>query len=107
MKADEWEQSRKLNHKEVERRRREAITAGINALAALLPPEIHAASPSSSGPIAATTATANKGLTLQRAVSYITELQLEQKRTIEQWTLEKLLMSQRVRELETERDAWR
>ncbi|GAA5993017.1 hypothetical protein JCM10908_000800 [Rhodotorula pacifica] len=150
MNQDEWEQSRKDNHKEVERKRREAITAGINALAALLPADWMVATPppsvassntalppppiaSTSGggisvlptppPVASTstsastttkptttpsqTTNANKGLILHRAVSYISELQLAQKRNIEKWTLEKLLSEQRVAELEKERDAWR
>ncbi|GAO50083.1 carbon-nitrogen hydrolase [Saitoella complicata NRRL Y-17804] len=56
--SDEWHKQRRDNHKEVERRRREMINDGINALASLVP-----------------RCEKNKGSILQRAVEHIKELQ--------------------------------
>ncbi|GAA5906098.1 hypothetical protein JCM5296_001045 [Sporobolomyces johnsonii] len=98
----EWERSRKDNHKEVERRRRETINAGISSLAALLPPlspsdpHTHTQSP--------TTAPSklNKGLILSRAAEYIEALKAAEASNIERWTLEKLLSDQALGELRSE-----
>lgn len=80
--SDEWHRLRKDNHKEVERRRRENINAGIKELAALLPaPET------------------NKSQILQRGIEYIKRLRLNEQNNIEKWTLEKLLNDQALAEL--------
>ncbi|EYE93102.1 putative HLH DNA binding protein (Penr2) [Aspergillus ruber CBS 135680] len=66
--SPEWHQVRKNNHKEVERRRREAINEGINQIARLVP-----------------NCDKNKGAILQRAIEYIHQL-IDEKRTIqERW----------------------
>lgn len=80
--TEEWRKLRKDNHKEVERRRREHINAGIKALSALLP-----------------TTETNKAQILQRAVEYIKRLKDNESSNIEKWTLEKLLTEQAVAEL--------
>ncbi|KAI7827063.1 hypothetical protein BC939DRAFT_395157, partial [Gamsiella multidivaricata] len=56
--SEEWHRQRRDNHKEVERRRRETINAGINDLAAQIP------NPDK-----------NKGAILRQAVKYIQGLQ--------------------------------
>ncbi|BGP35052.1 hypothetical protein JCM10296v2_006882 [Rhodotorula toruloides] len=115
MKEEDWERSRKDNHKEVERKRRETINQGITNLAALLPSELLTQSPS---PADSTTSslkpsskppkeTTNKSTILSLTQSYILQLKASEQRLIEKWTLEKLLMEQRVREVEGERDGWR
>ncbi|KAI5965891.1 CBF1 [Candida pseudojiufengensis] len=80
--SDEWHKQRKLNHKEVERRRREAINLGIKELADLIP-----------------TRDTNKTQILQRAAEYIKRLKENENNNIEKWTLEKLLTEQAVSEL--------
>jgi len=80
--TDEWHRIRKDNHKEVERRRRENINAGIKELAALLP-----------------TQDSNKSQILQRGIEYIKRLKENENNNIEKWTLEKLLTDQAVAEL--------
>jgi hypothetical protein len=75
---------RKDNHKEVERRRRGNINDGINDLARLLP--------SSNGDKA-------KGAILQRAVAYMAQLKENETRSIEKWTIEKMLMDKSMHEL--------
>ncbi|KPV72097.1 uncharacterized protein RHOBADRAFT_39847 [Rhodotorula graminis WP1] len=85
MNEDEWERSRKDNHKEVERRRRQTINDGITHLGELLPPDSALASG------------VNKAHVLTRAASYITQLREDQARTIDQWTLDKLLADQGLR----------
>lgn len=80
--SDEWHRQRKENHKEVERRRREAINLGIKELASLIP-----------------TTDTNKAQILQRAVEYIKRLKENENNNIEKWTLEKLLTEQAVSEL--------
>ncbi|GAA5823032.1 hypothetical protein JCM3770_005708 [Rhodotorula araucariae] len=124
MNEDEWERSRKDNHKEVERRRRETINAGITQLATLLPPETSSGTPSLAVPALGTAVSAsavptlaaaaqpsasaaskvNKSHTLARAASYITQLREEQARTIDQWTLEKLLADQTLKGVREEND---
>ncbi|KAI9929907.1 hypothetical protein ASPWEDRAFT_101431 [Aspergillus wentii DTO 134E9] len=66
--SPEWHQIRKNNHKEVERRRREAINEGINQIARLVP-----------------NCDKNKGAILQRAIEYICQLQDEKKAISERW----------------------
>ncbi|KID89319.1 Helix-loop-helix protein that binds the motif CACRTG [Metarhizium guizhouense ARSEF 977] len=80
--SEEWHKMRKDNHKEVERRRRETINEGINELAKIVPG-----------------CEKNKGSILQRAVSFISQLQANEQRNIERWTLEKLLIEQAISEL--------
>ncbi|KAI7828719.1 hypothetical protein BC939DRAFT_380747, partial [Gamsiella multidivaricata] len=55
--SEEWHKQRRDNHKEVERRRRETINAGINDLAQMIP-----------------NSDKNKGSILRQAVKYIQEL---------------------------------
>ncbi|ODV72745.1 Cbf1p CYBJADRAFT_112975, partial [Cyberlindnera jadinii NRRL Y-1542] len=78
----DWHKQRKDNHKEVERRRRENINAGIKELAMLLP-----------------SAETNKSQILQRASEYIKRLKENEQNNIEKWTLEKLLNDQALTEL--------
>lgn len=80
--TDDWHRIRRDNHKEVERRRRENINAGIKDLSNLLP-----------------TPETNKAQILQRAVEYIKRLKENETNNIEKWTLEKLLTDQAVAEL--------
>lgn len=80
--SDEWHRIRRENHKEVERRRRDLINAGIKELAALIP-----------------TPDTNKAQILQRAVEFIRRLKENENNNIEKWTLEKLLTEQAVSEL--------
>jgi bHLH factor len=80
--SEEWHRIRKDNHKEVERRRRETINAGVKELAALLP------SPET-----------NKSQILQRAIEYIKRLKENENNNNEKWTLEKLLNDQTLAEL--------
>ena len=68
---------RRENHKEVERRRREAINDGINEIAKLIPE-----------------GEKNKGRILQRAVQYIQELRDQEASNLEKWTMEKLVCEQ-------------
>lgn len=70
----DWTRTRKDNHKEVERRRRETINDGINDLKAIVPG-----------------CEKNKGSILQRAVEYINELKGNEARLVEKWTLEALI----------------
>lgn len=81
--TEEWHKLRKENHREVERRRRENINAGIRELASLIP-----------------TSDTNKSQILQRAVEYIKRLKENETNNIEKWTLEKLLTEQAVSELD-------
>jgi transcriptional regulator CBF1 len=75
---------RKDNHKEVERRRRGNINDGINELSRLLP--------SSNGDKA-------KGAVLQRAVAYMSQLKENEARSIEKWTIEKMMMDKSMEEV--------
>ncbi|QOU21359.1 hypothetical protein BRETT_001081 [Brettanomyces bruxellensis] len=77
-----WQQLRKLNHKEVERRRRESINQAIKELRELLP-----------------TQNSNKSQTIKRAAEYIRRLRENENANIEKWTLEKLITDQAVNEL--------
>ena len=70
----DWTRTRKDNHKEVERRRRETINDGINDLKQIVPG-----------------CDKNKGSILQRSVEYINELKDNEAKMVEKWTLEQLL----------------
>ncbi|SCV73113.1 BQ2448_7038 [Microbotryum intermedium] len=78
----EWNRTRKDNHKEVERRRRETINEGINELKNIVPG-----------------CEKNKGSILSRAVQYIQQLKDVEATLIEKWTLEKLLSDQTANDL--------
>jgi len=82
---EDWTRIRKNNHKEVERRRRGAIDAGINELSALMP--------------TGGSSDKAKSAILSRAVTYIRQLKENEACNIEKWTLEKLLMDQAMGEL--------
>ncbi|KAM0751516.1 hypothetical protein T439DRAFT_324700 [Meredithblackwellia eburnea MCA 4105] len=82
--------TRKDNHKEVERRRRETINDGINDLKKIVPG-----------------CEKNKGSILQRAVQYIQQMKEDEARNIEKWTLEKLLMDQSMGDLRDEVEGFR
>ena len=86
----EWEQARKDSHKEVERRRREAINEGINQLSILVPGNEK-----------------SKGHVLMRACKYIHELKDAEARNVEKWTLEKMLADQAIQELTVENERLR
>ncbi|PKY33427.1 hypothetical protein RhiirB3_420529 [Rhizophagus irregularis] len=83
--SEEWHRQRRENHKEVERRRRDTINAGINELAKIVPG-----------------CSKNKGSILNRAVQYIQQLKENEAANIEKWTLEKLLTDQAIQELQTQ-----
>lgn len=80
--SQEWHKLRRDNHKEVERRRRENINDGIQALSQIVP-----------------NCDKNKGQILQRAVEYIKQLKDNEAANIEKWTIEKLLTEQSIAEL--------
>ncbi|KAI8055378.1 hypothetical protein BDF22DRAFT_618564 [Syncephalis plumigaleata] len=80
--SPDWHRIRRENHKEVERRRREAINDGITALAKIVPGCERA-----------------KGSILARAVEYIEQLKDTSATNIEKWTLEKLLTDQAINDL--------
>lgn len=97
-----------LPQKEVERRRRQAINDGIEALAAIVP----GCSPSgTTEPGAAQVSVAsgrnmvNKGTVLARSVAYIKALKNNEASNIEKWTLEKLLMDQALGDSSAHADA--
>ncbi|GAA6062162.1 hypothetical protein JCM10212_002374 [Sporobolomyces blumeae] len=112
MKEDEWEKSRKANHKEVERRRRETINAGISAIALLLPPPPGAASTSGSSTTTTTTTTTmatstlrtNKSDILVEAANYIKHLKEKEQSDLNKWAIEKVLLDQRCAAKEKEAD---
>ncbi|KAH3684539.1 hypothetical protein WICPIJ_004489 [Wickerhamomyces pijperi] len=80
--SEEYHRIRKESHKEVERRRRENINAGIRELSALLP-----------------TTETHKYLILTKAAEYIKRLKENESNNTEKWTLEKLLKEQTNNEL--------
>lgn len=80
--TDEWHKIRRDNHKEVERRRRDNINAGIKEIASLLPVQ-----------------DSNKAAILQRAAEFIKRLKDNENNNMEKWTLEKLLSEQNLAEL--------
>lgn len=75
--TEEWTRMRRINHKEVERKRRQTINEGIDELARLI------ANPHS-------TAEKNKGAVLQKACQYINDLKNNNNANIEKFTMEKL-----------------
>lgn len=68
---------RKINHKEVERKRRQTINEGLDELAKLI------ASPHAQPE-------KNKGAVLQKACNYINELKRNENANIEKYTMDKL-----------------
>lgn len=80
--SDEWAASRRLAHKEVERRRREAINDGITELGKMVPG-----------------AERNKGSILQRTVQYINDLRDRQAQTDQKNNLEKMVFEQAIAEV--------
>lgn len=80
--SPEWHQIRKNNHKEVERRRREAINEGINQIARLVP-----------------NCDKNKGAILQRAIEYICQLQEEKKHIDERFEQHSITTSHAISEI--------
>ncbi|PWY98862.1 hypothetical protein BCV70DRAFT_150140, partial [Testicularia cyperi] len=84
-RGPELDRQRKDNHKEVERRRRSAISDGIANLSHIVP-----------GCDAKNT---NKGAIIHAAVRYIQDLKHNEASNIEKWTLEKLLMDQALGDL--------
>ncbi|KAJ5562605.1 hypothetical protein N7535_002948 [Penicillium sp. DV-2018c] len=80
--SPEWHQVRKNNHKEVERRRREAINEGINRISHLVP-----------------NCDKNKGAILQRAIEYIQQLQEEKKIVDEQFEKHSLTAGHAINEI--------
>jgi hypothetical protein len=80
--SPEWHQIRKNNHKEVERRRREAINEGINQISRLVP-----------------NCDKNKGAILQRAIEYILQLQEEKKNVEEQFEKHSLTANHAIAEI--------
>ena len=89
--TEEYANMRRVNHKEVEKKRRETINDGINALAGQLQKEY-------------TTSEKNKGAILHKAAQYIEQLKQNEAINIERWTLEKLLCDQSIAELQQKCD---
>lgn len=81
----EWHRIRRDSHKEVERRRRENINRGIEALAKLLPDSEK-----------------QKSQILTKAVEYIQRLKDREAQNIEKWALEKLIADQNLAELQNQ-----
>lgn len=77
--SDEHARHKKETHKEVERRRRETINAGIQTLAEIIP-----------------CTEKNKARILQRAATYINELKQAESTNVEKWTLEKMLLEKTI-----------
>lgn len=75
--TEAYAKMRKVNHKEVERKRRQTINEGLDELAKLI------ASPHSQPE-------KNKGAVLQKAVNYIIELKRNENANIEKYTMDKL-----------------
>ncbi|GAA5929381.1 uncharacterized protein JCM15063_004136 [Sporobolomyces koalae] len=101
MTEEEWEKSRKANHKEVERRRRETINAGLDALAALLPP------PPPPPPGTLRPVKPNKSEILGQGINYIQQLKRQQQAESNKTTLEKLLKDQEIKKCQQELDKLR
>ncbi|ODV92954.1 hypothetical protein CANCADRAFT_21099 [Tortispora caseinolytica NRRL Y-17796] len=80
--STDWQRQRKDCHKEVERRRRETISNGIEKLAKLIP---HCDK--------------SKGAILAKAAEYIQELKENEHANFEKWTVEKLTAEQTIAEL--------
>ncbi|KAL2794997.1 hypothetical protein BJX66DRAFT_179075 [Aspergillus keveii] len=80
--SPEWHQIRKNNHKEVERRRREAINEGINQIARLVP-----------------NCDKNKGAILQRAIEYINQLHEDKRQINERWEQSNMTTTHAINEI--------
>ncbi|KAJ5908593.1 hypothetical protein N7495_001275 [Penicillium taxi] len=80
--SPEWHLVRKNNHKEVERRRREAINEGINQIASLVP-----------------NCDKNKGAILQRCIEYIHQLQSDKKSTEERFEAHSLTANHAINDI--------
>ncbi|KAK2761179.1 basic helix-loop-helix protein [Arachnomyces sp. PD_36] len=83
--STEWHNTRKNNHKEVERRRRETINEGINELARIVP-----------------NCEKNKGSILQRAIQYIAELHNDKKNLATRWDQSNMTTNQAITEISTQ-----
>ncbi|KAG2416136.1 hypothetical protein HFD88_007328 [Aspergillus terreus] len=83
--SPEWHQIRKNNHKEVERRRREAINEGINQIARLVP-----------------NCDKNKGAILQRAIEYICQLHEEKKAMSDRWEQNNMTTTHAINEISSQ-----
>ncbi|CED82719.1 helix-loop-helix dna-binding domain-containing protein [Phaffia rhodozyma] len=75
-------QNKKDNHKNVEKKRREKINAGIEALANYLPQ-----------------VEKNKSTILQKAADYISHLKASETTNCEKWAMEKMMMDQAISDL--------
>ncbi|KAJ3342530.1 basic helix-loop-helix protein [Gonapodya sp. JEL0774] len=85
------ERQKKMNHKEVERRRRVNINKGMEALVAALPE----------------TGEKAKSKILQRAANHIADLKQAQAALVEKTTLERLMLEQTINELTVQLDSAR
>jgi len=85
--SPEWHAQRKSSHKEVERRRRETINEGINELAKIVP-----------------NCEKNKGQILQRTVTYIQQLQDNERQSSKNLGYEKMTLEQALREVTVQND---
>jgi hypothetical protein len=77
--TDAWKRQRKAKHKEIERRRRDAISKGIDLLKAHLP---------ANGDLE----TASRGEIVYRAATFLIELKDESRKAVQQLALEKLIL---------------
>lgn len=80
--SDEWHKVRKLNHKEVERRRRETINVAIKELQEMVP-----------------TAHNNKAQVIRKAADTIRKMKEQEETNVNKWTLEKIITDQAIAEL--------
>lgn len=80
--------------KEVERRRRETINAGLDALSALLPP---APPPPPGSVTGGRAAKPNKSEILGQGINYIKTLKKAQQAESNKWSLEKMLRDQEIK----------
>ncbi|ORY81502.1 hypothetical protein BCR37DRAFT_333296, partial [Protomyces lactucae-debilis] len=86
--TEEWNQMRRINHKEVERKRRETINEGIGMLSALVQKEYSQPE-------------RNKGAILRKAAQYIEKLKNNETNLTERYTLDKLLSDQTIADLQS------
>lgn len=80
--SDEWHKIRKMNHKEVERRRRETINVAIKELQEMVP-----------------TAHNNKAQVIRKAADTIRKMKEQEETNVNKWTLEKIITDQAIAEL--------
>ncbi|KAJ3297104.1 basic helix-loop-helix protein [Rhizoclosmatium sp. JEL0117] len=80
--TSDWHKQKKETHKEVERRRRDVISNGIDTLADMIP-----------------YAEKKKGKVVQAAAMYIRELKEAEEERVQRWGLEKVLAEQAIQEL--------